>query len=103
MLVGDFQHASIMDIKIGKITYDIDATNEKIQKEVTKTNKSTGLTLNFRITGYILKDEYGNISEKRYRKNCFYNLKSQDILPLLNRFLRSNNGPFNKKALMYFV
>lgn len=42
-LIADFEHPSLMDVKIGYTTYDRDATEEKIANESTKNQLNRAL------------------------------------------------------------
>ena len=50
-----------------------------------------------------MRDEYGNITEKKHRKECFYTLEFADLLPLFYDLFHSNSGPNCSKIHEFFV
>lgn len=69
-----FKKPSIMDIKLGSILYDSNANNEKIKRMENVSKNTTSGSLNFRIAGMIIKNDFNN-----KLPNDLKNLKMKDV------------------------
>lgn len=69
-----FKNPSIMDIKLGSILYDSNANNEKIKRMINVSKNTTSGSLNFRIAGMIIKNDFND-----KLPNDFKDFKLKDV------------------------
>lgn len=62
-LLAGHQNASVIDLKMGITTITLNTVPHRIETCNKKDAATTTKTLGFRITGYIFKDEEGNVTE----------------------------------------
>ncbi|VDN18853.1 unnamed protein product [Gongylonema pulchrum] len=105
-LASRYKYPCIMDIKVGKVTYDPQATQEKRLSEAVKYPEQT--TLGFRLTGYRnvyreLSVEWGTFSS-RARRPSNYVLISKDTAGALPGSMGGSGGAsalcHSKKAVI---
>lgn len=79
----------ILDIKIGRRLYDIDATSIKIRKRIRKSNTTASGIHGFRFCGYFLDGVIKN------KADLFHILQKEQIFGLLEKFLESETDKIN--------
>ena len=95
---------SVIDIKLGKNTFNPKASKEKIARHIDKSNKSTSCTLYFRISGMIVKDKNGNAIKKAKKSDLYLNIKEEEIPELISEILKSNESQtINSAALKKLI
>eukprot|EP01017_Pseudomicrothorax_dubius_P021121 TRINITY_DN2282_c0_g2_i3.p1 TRINITY_DN2282_c0_g2~~TRINITY_DN2282_c0_g2_i3.p1 ORF type:complete len:314 (+),score=60.67 TRINITY_DN2282_c0_g2_i3:942-1883(+) len=91
-LLRGLEKGSIVDFKLGKLTYFADSRPEKIARQIKKANKSTSSKLGFRISGFILKDGEGKISKRLLRSDVYSCVNEYNIDGWIRRILLSNDA-----------
>jgi Inositol polyphosphate kinase len=78
-LLASFKHPTILDCKIGKVTWSPHHNERKASSQKEKAAKTTTGTLGFRIEGLIVKDSTGNIVTKFTKQQGFYSITPDNI------------------------
>ncbi|GFO31310.1 kinase [Plakobranchus ocellatus] len=119
-LTSGYLRPSVMDLKMGQITYDQNATQEKIASEISKFPPLQ--KLGFQITGMVIydpgKDAYETITNKYTRKlteetiishglSLFFRLQKEnsrkDVLPQLLQKLQVLENWFSQQKKFSFI
>lgn len=96
--------ASILDLKLGRVTYPLEAPADKKEKCIAKEKLTTSGELGFRISGMILKDKNGKVLEKGSRHQIYFGITPENLPEYIEKFLKSNESPeINQEALKYFL
>lgn len=96
------ENANVMDCKLGKITWKKNASPEKIERKKLNNAKSTTNSVGFRISGMIIKDSEGNVTDRINMKNTFDLVKDKnDLKDYFKKFV-SENGEI-KRSVLEFV
>jgi len=101
-----FMHpkASIVDFKLGRITYSPEHSDEVKKYHMEKCEKTISSKLGFRISGLILKDKKGEVVHRAYRDEIYYQINTSNISDYIERFLKSNDADqVNVEAAQYFT
>lgn len=88
--------ASILDIKLGAITYCYGANDKKIESHIKKAKETTSGELRFRIAGAILKNRIGEMVEKKHKKDIYYELNSNNVSDYFIKYFKSCSVDGNK-------
>jgi len=95
------EHANLMDCKLGKITWKQTSSLEKIEKKKLNNANSTTNLVGFRVSGMIIKDSEGNITDAAKNKDSFELIKNKnDIKHYFTKFI-SVNGEIKRSVLEF--
>lgn len=78
-LLSGYDHANIMDCKLGRITWTSKHSEKTIINQEAKNKGTTSGTLGFRISGLIVKDNDGNKVEHLVKSEAFNNIRDDNI------------------------
>ncbi|CAG9314225.1 unnamed protein product [Blepharisma stoltei] len=83
-LLWEYENPSIMDCKIGRVTWTRDHSPPRCVTQQLRASKTTTSSLGFRITGLLIKDREGHVTDSIRKKQVF------DITPdnILDYFAR---------------
>lgn len=96
--------ASIVDAKLGAVTWMPDTTEIKRKLEKEKVSRTTSGKVGYRLSGVIIKDAKGKVVDKRSKSQLYYDMEVEDIPKTMKLLLKSNEAKEeNKKALESFV
>ena len=82
-------YGSVLDLKIGFTSVTKNTPIDQIEKIKRKDASTTSVSLGFRVTGYIIKDEKGDIFEQVKKPKDL--VKEEHITEILRKLLKSNN------------
>jgi len=84
--------ASVIDFKLGRVTYSPDQSEEMKRQHIEKAEKTISSKLGFRVSGLILKDKMGGVAHKAYKHEIYYDIKTDNIVDYIEKFLKSNDS-----------
>ncbi|CAG9333898.1 unnamed protein product [Blepharisma stoltei] len=101
-LTINYQHASLLDCKLGRITYSRDQAQIKIDHQIAKQATTTSGSLGFRIAGICIKDDAGNITESWSHHGKHLNINKDNIY---EQFLKAvtRNGQVQPHVINKFI
>jgi hypothetical protein len=95
-------YGSVLDLKVGFTSITKNTPSHLIEKINRKDAVTTSATLGFRVTGYVIKDEKGEVLE--VVKKPKEKVKEEHIPDILRKLLKSNNHPeVNIRARDFFL
>lgn len=98
-----YEHANVMDLKLGKTTWRKNAPVEKILSQQRKNNLiSTCANFGFRVTGLVLYDHNGNIIESLKKPEVEIRITQDNISEYFKRLI-SYNGELQKHFLNQII
>ena len=89
-LLKGYDHPSIFDCKIGKVTWCSDHDEIRTKNRIEKAEKTTTCTHGFRITGIEVKDTRGNITDKMMKKECYELINAKNIHEYFRKTVGNN-------------
>ena len=98
-LLTGYDHPSILDCKIGKVTWTKDHNERKTADQMKKAAETTTGSLGFRISGMVVKDENGTVVESFAKEEGFFNINADNI----HEFFRKIVGDNNEKQIKKFI
>ena len=101
-----FMHpkASVIDLKLGKVTYMPNHSDDVKNYHINKSEKTISSKLGFRLSGMLLKDKKGNMAHKAVKEEIYYEITTETISDCLRKFLASNESEnINIEATKYFT
>lgn len=88
-LMHDRLRGSVLDLKVGYTSVTKNTTPEKVDRIKRKDLTTTSVTLGFRVTGYIIKDEKGEVIESVKKPKDL--VKAEHLPDIFRKILKSNN------------
>ena len=89
-LLHDLNHPSILDCKVGKVTWSKDHNERKTADQKSKAEKTTTGTLGFRIEGLIAKDDKGTVIHNFSKKEGYFAVTAENIHKEFQKFVNNN-------------
>ena len=98
-LIVRMPNCSIIDMKLGRITHSPYASEQKKKEYTEKSARTTSNSLGFRVSGYVIRDDQGNVLKKNTKSGCYYDLDDKSVRDLLKEVLGySSDKEANEKA-----
>lgn len=102
-LFDGMEKASIIDAKLGAVTWMPDTPEIKKKLEMEKVARTTSGKIGYRLSGVILKDQKGKVVDKRSKAQLYYDIEVDDLPKIVRSLLKSNDAEReNAKALEEF-
>ena len=89
-LLTGYDHANILDCKIGKVTWTKDHNERKTADQKKKAEETTTGSLGFRISGLVVKDDKGKVIESFTKDEGFQKVKPENIHEYFNKVVSNN-------------
>ncbi|CDW72872.1 UNKNOWN [Stylonychia lemnae] len=100
-LMFGMENASILDLKMGTSSITVNTPKKLYEKVSQKDAKTTSVSLGFRVTALIVKDEKGEIVEKIRKPH--ETVDASNMHEFIIKVLKSNSHPeVNREALDFF-
>lgn len=97
-LLFNYTHPSLLDCKMGKVTWTPHHNERKTLDQKQKAEKTTTGSLGFRISGFMTKDENGKVLESIAKEAGFYSITPENIHEKFS--LVVNNDPKRVKKFI---
>mmetsp|Transcript_8723 Transcript_8723/g.8738 ORF Transcript_8723/g.8738 Transcript_8723/m.8738 type:complete len:99 (-) Transcript_8723:199-495(-) len=90
-----------MDCKIGKVTWTRDHSPPRCVTQQLRASKTTTSSLGFRITGLLIKDREGHVTES-IRKKQVFDITPDNILDYFSKLV-VRDGVFQEAVVDQFI
>ncbi|CAG9330582.1 unnamed protein product [Blepharisma stoltei] len=100
-LLWGYDNPSIMDCKIGKVTWTRDHSPPRCVTQQLRASKTTTSSLGFRITGLLIKDREGRVTES-IRKKKVFDITPDNILDYFSKLV-IRDGVFQEAVVDQFI
>ncbi len=89
-LAFEASKGSVLDIKLGRVTYTPDVSQEKKELCIAKDKATTSGELGYRVTGIVMKNKKGEVQQQAKRKDVYYGIDKDNMEEYFVNFFKGN-------------